>query len=271
MTTEHLSKTDTLQTETSKTAAEFNNSAAVDIKAISQSARKNILAKLNAEVAGADYDKLPQETPFTYPKLSKAEQVTQFCQHLEANHAQVINLESADISTVVAAQLKQRNISTLLYGNRSASSEHSICEKAYSESITSLMNEIELKAFDFTLDSNKSNSSKSNSNKEALFNDYPAAISSSRCAIAATGSIVLWPDENEPRTLSLVPPVHFVIVDANQLYADFATLIEEQQWKKGLPTNVVFISGPSKTADIQQTLAYGAHGPKELIVLLLNA
>jgi len=33
---------------------------------------------------------------------------------------------------------------------------------------------------------------------------------------------------------------------------------------------VVLVSGPSKTADIQQTLAYGAHGPKELIVLLLN-
>nr|WP_289509270.1 LUD domain-containing protein [Pseudoalteromonas ruthenica] len=36
-----------------------------------------------------------------------------------------------------------------------------------------------------------------------------------------------------------------------------------------MPTNVVFISGPSKTADIQQTLAYGAHGPKELIVLII--
>ena len=38
-----------------------------------------------------------------------------------------------------------------------------------------------------------------------------------------------------------------------------------------MPTNALLISGPSKTADIQQTLAYGAHGPKELIVLVINA
>ncbi len=36
-----------------------------------------------------------------------------------------------------------------------------------------------------------------------------------------------------------------------------------------MPTNIILASGPSKTADIQQTLAYGAHGPKELIVLLV--
>ena len=65
--------------------------------------------------------------------------------------------------------------------------------------------------------------------------------------------------------------MHFFIVDANTLYPDFQSLIEQQQWQNNLPTNVVFISGPSKTADIQQTLAYGAHGPKELIVLLLNS
>ena len=118
-----------------------------------------------------------------------------------------------------------------------------------------------MQAYDFTIDDHKA----------SLFNDYPAAVSSSRCAISVTGSIVLWPDENEPRTLSLVPPVHFVIVDANTLYPDFQSLIEQQQWQNNLPTNVVFISGPSKTADIQQTLAYGAHGPKELIVLLLNS
>ena len=132
---------------------------------------------------------------------------------------------------------------------------------------------MDLKPFDFVVEdqSEQASNSSAKSNKETLFNDFPAAVSNSRCAISATGSIVLWPDENEPRTLSLVPPVHFVIVDADKLYADFATLITKEQWQNKLPTNVVLISGPSKTADIQQTLAYGAHGPKELIVLLLNS
>lgn len=222
-----------------------------DISGISKPARANILAKLKSQVAGADYDKLPKETAFVYPELTKEAQIAQFCQHLEANHAQVIKVAEPDISGVVAEQLKQRAIETLLYGKNNT----------YCSAVESLDNQLELKAYDFSVDGNK----------EALFNDYPAAISSSRCAIAATGSIVLWPDENEPRTLSLVPPVHIVIVDANSLYADFNTLIKDQQWQSQLPTNVILISGPSKTADIQQTLAYGAHGPKELIVLLLNS
>jgi L-lactate dehydrogenase complex protein LldG len=37
-----------------------------------------------------------------------------------------------------------------------------------------------------------------------------------------------------------------------------------------MPSNLIFVSGPSKTADIQQTLAYGAHGPKRLIVVLVE-
>ena len=40
------------------------------------------------------------------------------------------------------------------------------------------------------------------------------------------------------------------------------------RWCEAMPSNLIFISGPSKTADIQQTMAYGAHGPRELVVLL---
>ena len=46
--------------------------------------------------------------------------------------------------------------------------------------------------------------------------------------------------------------------------------MHQQDWSKSLPTNVVLVSSPSKTADIQQTLAYGAHGPKQLVVLLVE-
>ena len=55
----------------------------------------------------------------------------------------------------------------------------------------------------------------------------------------------------------------------SQLYDTFFQAMIEQRWSDGMPTNALLVSGPSKTADIQVTLAYGAHGPKELIVLLL--
>ena len=69
--------------------------------------------------------------------------------------------------------------------------------------------------------------------------------------------------------MSLVPPIHFALLDADQLYDDLFGAMREQRWSGGMPTNALLVSGPSKTADIQVTLAYGAHGPKELIVLLL--
>lgn len=131
----------------------------------------------------------------------------------------------------------------------------------YREALSAELPSLALPLFDFELESRK----------QWLFEQVPAALGVARCAIAATGTIVVWPDQQEPRSLSLIPPLHIALVDSATLYPDFASLLTHQQWDNGLPANVLLISGPSKTADIQQTLAYGAHGPKELIVLLLEA
>lgn len=106
--------------------------------------------------------------------------------------------------------------------------------------------------------------------KEAMFRDTPAAFTTARAAIAETGTLILWPDADEPRLMSLVPPVHIVLLDTAKIYNTFYEAMQSEGWTNGLPTNSLLISGPSKTADIQQTLAYGAHGPKELVVLLIG-
>lgn len=105
--------------------------------------------------------------------------------------------------------------------------------------------------------------------KAELFSNVDGAVTDVRSAVAETGSLVLWPDNDQPRLMTLVPPIHFAILDAEQLKNTFHEVIVSEGWvQQGMPTNALLISGPSKTADIEQTLAYGVHGPKELIVLI---
>lgn len=106
--------------------------------------------------------------------------------------------------------------------------------------------------------------------KLRLFSEFDAGISTVRSAIAETGSLILWPDMQEPRSLSLVPPTHIAILRASTIHFDLAGLMRDEAWSQGMPSNALLISGPSKTADIQRILAFGAHGPRELIVLLIR-
>jgi L-lactate dehydrogenase complex protein LldG len=106
--------------------------------------------------------------------------------------------------------------------------------------------------------------------REELFFQVDAGLSTAAGGIVETGSLFLLTGPDEPRLLSLAPPIHFVVLSR----ADFAdTLLEmlrRHDLAAGMPTNVLLISGPSKTADIEQTLVYGVHGPKQLIVLLTD-
>ncbi|GAL28044.1 predicted L-lactate dehydrogenase hypothetical protein subunit YkgG [Vibrio variabilis] len=106
--------------------------------------------------------------------------------------------------------------------------------------------------------------------KSELFNQIDVGITHTLGGIADTGALILWPNEHEPRTLSLVPPSHIAIVKKSALYGHFLQVMQDNNWNHYMPTNALLISGPSKTADIQQTLAYGAHGPSQLIVVLLE-
>ena len=104
--------------------------------------------------------------------------------------------------------------------------------------------------------------------KDDLFTTIDVGITSTRGGIAETGAVVLWPTPAEPRLLSLVPPIHVAVLDADSIYSTMNELMTAESWADGMPTNALLISGPSKTADIEFTLVFGVHGPKELIVII---
>ncbi len=93
-------------------------------------------------------------------------------------------------------------------------------------------------------------------------------------ALAATGSIVVLSGEGQFRATSLLPPVHVAVVAVNQILPDLESWWAKQK-KAGLEhirqhSNVVVITGPSRTADIAMELVMGMHGPRELHILLIK-
>lgn len=95
-------------------------------------------------------------------------------------------------------------------------------------------------------------------------------ISSVDWAIAETGSLIVCSKPEQPTDVSLLPPVHLALVEEAQILPDIFdlfTLLEPQ----GLPSNLGFITGPSKTGDIELKLTTGVHGPKELLVFLIES
>jgi L-lactate dehydrogenase complex protein LldG len=95
-------------------------------------------------------------------------------------------------------------------------------------------------------------------------------------AVAETGTLMLVSGAQNPTTLNFLPDTHIVVLRADQVvasYEDGWTLLRERQKAAGeaaLPRNVNFITGPSRTGDIEQRMQLGAHGPRRLHIVLVG-
>ena len=89
--------------------------------------------------------------------------------------------------------------------------------------------------------------------------------------IALTGSLVVAADRAGCRTASLLPPVHVAIVRVGRLLATPDELFRHlpRRFPNGMPSNLVLITGPSRSADIELQLTLGVHGPRSLWVVLV--
>lgn len=94
-----------------------------------------------------------------------------------------------------------------------------------------------------------------------------AAISAAALALAETGSLVLTAAPYHPRLLSVAPPVHICILPANRLLPDLLDLLTPENFTT---SHFTLVSSPSKTADIEMALVYGAHGPIAEHIFLLD-
>ncbi|WP_420389964.1 LutC/YkgG family protein [Marinobacter sp.] len=220
------------------------------------SARANILGKLRNSLVGTtprpdDFDERLVTEPWRYAPEDRLARIRSL---MEAVHTEVHQCQSDNWPALVAELLAKRNLTNLLCA---PGKEHGRAMQAYFEATEQT---VELLAYDQPVETWK----------EELFWNVDASLTGTLGGIAATGTLVLWPDRDEPRLMSLVPPVHFTLLKASEIHDNLYDMIIAQEWAAWLPTNVLLVSGPSKTADIEQVLAYGAHGPCELIVLILE-
>ena len=103
-----------------------------------------------------------------------------------------------------------------------------------------------------------------------------ASVSRAFAGVAETGTLVLLSGPGNPTTLNFLPPTHVAVVSASDIAGDYEQvwdrLREEKTGEEGrfMPRTVNWITGPSRTADIEQTLLLGAHGPQRLHIVIVD-
>ena len=93
-----------------------------------------------------------------------------------------------------------------------------------------------------------------------------AGVTGVDAVLAETGTIVVSSGPGRSRLVPLLPPVHIALAPTSRLTTDLFSWTAARGG--AMPSSLTLISGPSKTADIEQTMAIGVHGPKRLIVIL---
>jgi L-lactate dehydrogenase complex protein LldG len=100
-----------------------------------------------------------------------------------------------------------------------------------------------------------------------------AAVSHAFGAVAESGTLMLTSGPDNPTTLNFLPDTHVVVVAASDVAGDYETLwrrLRETYGEALMPRTVNLVTGPSRSADIEQTLILGAHGPRRLHVMMVG-
>lgn len=217
----------------------------------SRATRAAILERLRSATPG-DPVAVP-DVPAYYrdmPQEDSAARAARFVANARGWQAEVHETTAAAWQTTLADVVAQHGIRRLLAGR----------DTALVDGLRTLPGDVDITWFDRPLAELK----------DTLFDHIDAGITTTRGAIAETGSLILWPDIREPRTLSLVPPLHIAVLHADTIHTTLHHAVAQGDWASQLPTNALLVTGPSKTADIQRLLVYGAHGPKKLVILLVH-
>ena len=221
----------------------------------SVSQRSRIMTRLRTIHSRSQFAEPP---PMKQPKLPSwtiKEKISRLKSMMEAVHTEVLLCSDLDFSSVFQRAVREKAIGRLLCPRNSPlGSQIHLMKQRTPDKLP------ELVTYDKSIENWK----------KQLFS-VDAAVTETRGGIAETGSLILWPTNEEPRLMSLVPPIHLAVLKAETIHQNFSEVIQKEKWSEQMPTNALLISGPSKTADIEQTLVYGVHGPSQLVVFVIQS
>lgn len=202
-----------------------------------------------AGAARAEADRRLAEPPrgpaVARARLPAAEQVVLFCQWAEANNATVAHVARTEVPREVAAYLARNNLPA----------------KA------AIAPSPELDRLDWAgqpmLELRRGKAEGSDM----------VSVTPAFAAIAETGTLVMASGPEHPVTLNLLPDTHIVVLNVTDIvggYEDVWQRLRARYGKDRMPRTVNTITGPSRTADIEQTIELGAHGPRRLHIVVVR-
>ncbi len=216
----------------------------------SPSARQRIMARLKA--SGSEQTEVPDVPLPAEISLSQTEKLERLTSQMTAMRSEIHRVNTHEWVEKLQEVAREKGWTRMVYGPEGPlGADLKTAWPAKAEGVA------ELVAYSDPVE-----------NFKAELFKIDAGITSTLGGVADTGAIVLWPTKAEPRLLSLVPAVHVAVLDADQIANSLTEMMAVRNWAAGMPTNALLISGPSKTADIEFTLVFGVHGPKELILLI---
>jgi L-lactate dehydrogenase complex protein LldG len=186
----------------------------------------------------------PPPVRIRIPEVPIEERISQFCRALEALAGKPRVVDSADSA--------REEVTALIEGRTSVASNSSFLRECGIHELpgvrTGIGDALELK-------------------QACAVADF--GITSADYALADTGTLVMIASPEEARLISLLPPAHIAVVPRERLLSGLDELFTLVPRPADRSSSMVLITGPSRTADIEQILVRGVHGPGEIHVLLV--
>jgi L-lactate dehydrogenase complex protein LldG len=223
----------------------MNEPRSLILEGIRRSLRRGELSGTARQEAEQRLMRPPRGPAVARAALDQAGKVALFCQWAEANNATVARVAPAEVPAEVTAYLARNNL----------------------PATAAMAPSPQLEGYDWA-----SQKMLSLRRGRAEASDH-VSITGAFAGIAETGTLVMTSGPDHPVSLNLLPDTHVVVLREGDIVSGYEEVwqrLRARYGKNAMPRTVNTITGPSRTADIEQTIELGAHGPRRMHILVVR-